>query len=150
MITIMKELINKRIEKKVILDWYDGIVSALIQFENTDKWYLVNLIAWDTKQPEKVYLISEISRDESGVILGLIKDQTPDAPALTESEFDEVKNLVRKSIENNICYLFKGKDLADQINNLKELNDKGDIQIEIDDIVNMDSASKEKWYDLFE
>ncbi|HEX8267286.1 MAG TPA: hypothetical protein VF596_17945 [Pyrinomonadaceae bacterium] len=53
------EKTNISFNKIEILDWYDGIIRAIGEVE--DEFYLIVLVAWDMKQPVKLYVVLELN-----------------------------------------------------------------------------------------
>lgn len=56
---ITKNILNGEFEK-VILDWYDGEVNALLHFSGIEQWHLMQLYYFDVNNDEKVYLLFPI------------------------------------------------------------------------------------------
>lgn len=50
---------NISFNKIEILDWYDGIIRAIGEVE--DEFYLIVLVAWDMRQPVKLYVLLELN-----------------------------------------------------------------------------------------
>ena len=43
-----------------VIDWYDGIVVALVRFEEGEGWFLASLLAWRQDGDERVYALVPI------------------------------------------------------------------------------------------
>ncbi|MBL0742569.1 hypothetical protein [Chryseolinea lacunae] len=56
-------------ERTIILDWYDGVVSAFVQFNSIEQWCMINLKAWDLGRKSKVYTLSFLSEQDNCEVL---------------------------------------------------------------------------------
>jgi hypothetical protein len=48
-------------QSTIVIDWYDGIISALVKFTDVHDWFLMSMAAWDLNQSSKVYTLKTLS-----------------------------------------------------------------------------------------
>jgi hypothetical protein len=140
--------------KTIILDWYDGILTAVVQFSDKENWHLVSLRAWDLNKREKVYSLNELTVEDNRKILSLFKDQKRTWPIwiVQKMQFDNSQELerllerIRKSFTDE--YVFLTGDLSNGIFNLQKIPTKYS-PADIDSIMNLSREEMEYWYGLF-
>jgi hypothetical protein len=144
-------------EKTIIIDWYDGIVTALIQFNGIGKWCLIDLLAWDSSQTLKVFALRVLTNEESDSLLRKFEDQQPTWPIwipknIGESQFFTLKTfnstLDREGFSED--YVFLAADVNKGVQGIKKMpNRKVLFSTDIEQIMNMNNEEREYWYGLF-
>lgn len=56
-----------------IIDWYDGIVQALVRFPDQETWHYQCLIAWDPESPQRVYAVVGLDPQQEETLLAAIR-----------------------------------------------------------------------------
>jgi len=143
-----------RPSKTIVLDWYDGIVNAVIQFRDDENWYLINLIAWDINEPKKIYSLHELKPADHAKILSFLKDQKPSWPIWTldimENDDFEIleKFLLEIRKDSPKLQVFSISDLSEGISDLRETS-KREFPNGIDKIMSLSRKELDYWYSLF-
>lgn len=143
-----------RLSKTIILDWYDGIVTAVIQFVDNENWYLVNLIAWDLNERGRIYSLQELKADDYVGIISFFKNQKPSWPIwrldmLENEDFEMLEKSLLEIRKNSInVYVFFTSDFSNGISNLRETSVR-EFPGSIDQIMNLSRKELEYWYGLF-
>ena len=55
--------IHDRLNRQVILDWYDGPVEAVVECARCGSWFYAWLIAWEPGHPLRVYAFRRVPVD---------------------------------------------------------------------------------------
>ena len=95
-----------------IIDWYDGAISGIGKLSGTNEFYWFNLVAYDLKIEERIFVILQIDLECQKQIRSAIIKAQPRA----------IKKMVTELYLNNLnkIYLLKSKSIDDKFYDLKE------------------------------
>ncbi len=59
-----------------IVDWYDGVVQALVRLAGKEAWFYCSLLAWDMRSNRKVFALLRLDNNWSHKLLSLLSEKT--------------------------------------------------------------------------
>jgi hypothetical protein len=138
---------NKKIFSEYeIIDWYDGAIFGIGRLANTDDYYLFQMVAYNLKIPQRVYVLLKI-----------------DATWKNEFKLERAKvegrmkiNIIKKMVVSlysnytDSIYLLKAKSIEEKIFEIKKVVVNNLIYYSnIDKVINQSKKQEKKWFDFF-
>ncbi len=80
------------VDKMTILDWYDGIVRAIVSIQGQS--YLLVLVAWDAGGLQKAFILTKLSLPFAATISRLALEANNES--VKEERWSEFNNLLEK------------------------------------------------------
>lgn len=129
-----------------ILDWYDGAIFGIGRLNDTDDYYLFQMVAYNLKISQRVYLLLKIDAEW--------KNEFRLARANAE---DKMKpNIIKKMVVllysnyTDSIYLLKAKSIEEDILEIKKVEASNLIYYSnVDKVFNQSKRQEKKWFDFF-
>ncbi|MEZ4884903.1 MAG: hypothetical protein R3E32_09275 [Chitinophagales bacterium] len=145
--------------KKIILDWYDGIVEGFIEALDKEDWVYVKLVAWDMANNLKVYCVLDVDKFNMNVFFNFFEHQKPEFPTWVPSKLtDKEQYLINIFLKNLFDLSTKKKlvisnDIEQGVIKTHNVNSNNlyykDINYDIEAIANMSNENLQEWLNLF-
>lgn len=84
------------IDKMTILDWYDGVVRAIVSMQGQS--YLLVLVAWDAGSLQKAFILAELSLPFAAKIERLVLEASDES--VKRERWAKFNNLLEKYISD--------------------------------------------------
>lgn len=95
------------ITQQEIIDWYDGLVEALVQVVSDERWHYLSLMAWDQAAELTVSALLPLSPKWETVLLRELREEPNDSDAWTR--FAKLREEFLKSYSGDVQVLLCGK-----------------------------------------
>ena len=142
-------------EKKLIIEWYDDIIIALIQFKGDQDWFLISLQALNS-EGLKVYTLIRLESNMCQKIISMFTDK-PSWPIWipkkmndsTHSILIEYLDLLYKQQSTNI-FLALTEKIDNGIQLIKNQSIRKEIKVKsMGQIMNMEESERKGWFNFF-
>jgi len=57
------------------IDWYDGVVTGLVQRVDSSRWWLASLLAWYPDLGERIYALVPLDNEVAGRLLAVVSER---------------------------------------------------------------------------
>lgn len=150
--SIMSEYNKKKGSEKlfseiVIIEWYDGEVTALCRLEN-EQWFIANLCYFNLNDKYRIYTLIETDKDW----VELRKDKFYPNESDDNSIYDDTMEDIKSRMLNykGAAYLMKAKKLHDTNYKLIEIPpDKIAFYDHVEKVVDQPQESAARWLHYF-
>jgi hypothetical protein len=140
---------------KIIIDWHDGIVAALVQFDSIQNWFVVSLRTWDISTGLRIYFMKKLNAEKAREIFSILppEKKIPNwILRVNEIESEELRKHLEAALNNPMedSYAFMTNDIDEgvYVSSLDPDLTQSIKLLDIDEVVNLDDDSKKQWADV--
>jgi hypothetical protein len=95
------------ITQEEIIDWYDGLVEALVKVASDERWHYLSLMAWDQAAELTVSALLPLSPKWETILLRELREEPDDSNAW--ARYAELREAFLKSYSGDVQVLLCGK-----------------------------------------
>lgn len=123
-----------------IIDWYDGAISGIGKLSNTNEYYLFNIVAYDFKIEQRVFILIKLDMEWHGKLLSGLNSK-------------KLKSVIKEFYLHYYgeAYIIKASDINDNQFFFKELKAYKPRRFNnIQNIADQNKKDLKTWFEYFE